>query len=192
MLCRHKESNSPALCRRRDHSYPPPRKATSKFRPMDSAAAARSKTGAQKALTYLSLGLIMVVGPANFLLFRILYDTYGSQYAFFVSQGVNFIYCIVGGVALYPRMWRLSIVDRRAAAAATAADAAAAAAADADTPPPPPPPPLPPRAPRSSTAAAAPTHSRWSRTTTKSPRLCARCRSGSSCTWPLWTAQALS
>ena len=100
------------------------------FRPMDSAAAARSKTGAQKALTYLSLGLIMVVGPANFLLFRILYDTYGSQYAFFVSQGVNFIYCIVGGVALYPRMWRLSIVDRRAAAAATAADAAAAAAAD--------------------------------------------------------------
>jgi len=47
----------------------------------------------------------MLVGPVNFLLFRVMFDSFGAPYAFFVSQGVNFLYCVIGGVALYPLMW---------------------------------------------------------------------------------------
>jgi hypothetical protein len=57
---------------------------------------------------YGSIGAIMVVGPINFLLFRVLYDMYGSQYAFFVSQGINALYIIIGGIFLYPKMWHFT------------------------------------------------------------------------------------
>lgn len=50
----------------------------------------------------------MVVGPFNFLLFRILYSMFGAQYAFFVSQGINLLYCVIGGLVLYPKMWDFS------------------------------------------------------------------------------------
>lgn len=57
---------------------------------------------------YGSIGAIMIIGPVNFLLFRVLYDMYGAQYAFFVSQGINALYVVIGGIALYPKMWDFS------------------------------------------------------------------------------------
>jgi hypothetical protein len=61
-----------------------------------------------RTLVYSITASIMIVGPLNFLLFRILYDSFGAKYAFFVSQGVNAFYVIVGGAVLYPRMWYFS------------------------------------------------------------------------------------
>ena len=47
---------------------------------------------------------IMAIGPSNFVIFRILFAEYGQEYAFFVSQGVNLLYCVYGGLLLYPKM----------------------------------------------------------------------------------------
>mmetsp|Transcript_82036 Transcript_82036/g.163889 ORF Transcript_82036/g.163889 Transcript_82036/m.163889 type:complete len:498 (+) Transcript_82036:230-1723(+) len=69
----------------------------------------------KRMLVYAITAAIMVVGPLNFLLFRLLYDSFGSEYAFFVSQGVNAFYVVVGGLVLYPRMWS---VKRRVGAGA--------------------------------------------------------------------------
>ena len=53
----------------------------------------------------LALPTVLVVGPVNFVLYRVCYATYGEKYAFFVSQGVNLLYVVYGGAILLPKMW---------------------------------------------------------------------------------------
>ena len=53
----------------------------------------------------LALPTVLVVGPVNFVLYRVCYATYGEEYAFFVSQGVNLLYVVYGGAILLPKMW---------------------------------------------------------------------------------------
>jgi len=36
---------------------------------------------------------------------QVMYDSFGEQRAFFVSQGINLLYVIYGGAVLYPRMY---------------------------------------------------------------------------------------
>ena len=52
-----------------------------------------------------TLPTVLVVGPVNFVLYRVCYATYGEEYAFFVSQGVNLLYVVYGGAILLPKMW---------------------------------------------------------------------------------------
>jgi drug/metabolite transporter (DMT)-like permease len=51
------------------------------------------------------MALLVILGTINFVLVKEMYSAYGEKYAFFVNQGVNFLYCIYGGAVLYPRMW---------------------------------------------------------------------------------------
>lgn len=50
------------------------------------------------------LMLLMIFGTANFLLVKVLYSVYGEERAFFVSQGINVIYVLYGGLVVYPRL----------------------------------------------------------------------------------------
>lgn len=42
----------------------------------------------------------LLVGPVNFLVYKVMYSAFGDGRAFFVSQGVNFLYVLYGGVIL--------------------------------------------------------------------------------------------
>ena len=42
----------------------------------------------------------LIVGPLNFVSYKIMYAAFGESRAFFVSQGVNFLYVIYGGIIL--------------------------------------------------------------------------------------------
>ncbi|KAJ1457898.1 hypothetical protein M885DRAFT_586495 [Pelagophyceae sp. CCMP2097] len=53
-----------------------------------------------------ALCFMVFIGPTNFVLYKILFTVYGERSAFFVSQGINVLYVVYGGVALYPQMWR--------------------------------------------------------------------------------------
>ena len=44
--------------------------------------------------------LVIVLGPINFVLYKIMFESYGEGGSFFVSNAVNVIYVIIGGVAL--------------------------------------------------------------------------------------------
>lgn len=59
-----------------------------------------------KCPSILSLALLVVLtlGSCNALVYKIMYQVYGSDGAFFVSTGVNVLYIIYGGLLLYPRM----------------------------------------------------------------------------------------
>ena len=59
---------------------------------------------ANTALTMTLLAGLLLLGPLNFILFKVMYASFGARYAFFVSQGINLLYCVYGGLALYPRM----------------------------------------------------------------------------------------
>lgn len=48
-----------------------------------------------------ALLLMLVVGPTNFVLYKVLFSTYGAASAFFVMQGVNLLYIIYGAVVLW-------------------------------------------------------------------------------------------
>eukprot|EP00965_Chrysotila_dentata_P045000 1494767-Pleurochrysis_carterae.AAC.3 len=50
------------------------------------------------------LCLLFTSGTANFVLLKVLFSAYGEGAAFFVSQGINILYCIYGGILVYPRM----------------------------------------------------------------------------------------
>jgi len=66
-------------------------------------------------LACILLGLI-VLGCCNFVLLKILYTAYGDEYAFFVNQGVNLLYIIYGGIAVYPRwIWTKDITPEMVA-----------------------------------------------------------------------------
>ena len=48
--------------------------------------------------------VLLVSGAVNFVLLKCLYSAYGEAQAFFVSQGINVVYCVYGGLCVYPRM----------------------------------------------------------------------------------------
>ena len=47
--------------------------------------------------------LLVTLGSFNFILVKAMYNAYGSKYAFFANQGVNFLYIVYSGVVLYQR-----------------------------------------------------------------------------------------
>lgn len=47
-----------------------------------------------------ALLLMLGVGPTNFVLYKVLFSTYGASSAFFVMQGVNLLYIIYGAIVL--------------------------------------------------------------------------------------------
>lgn len=48
--------------------------------------------------------LLVGSGSVNFLLLKVMFTAYGEENAFFVSQGVNVLYVIYGGLVTYPRL----------------------------------------------------------------------------------------
>ena len=50
------------------------------------------------------LAVLIFTGAGNYLLFKLLYEVYGSEYSYFVSQGINFLYLVYGGAVLLPIM----------------------------------------------------------------------------------------
>jgi drug/metabolite transporter (DMT)-like permease len=53
----------------------------------------------------------LTVGPLNFVSYKIMYAAFGESRAFFVSQGVNFLYVLYGGVILHILSSRGEITD---------------------------------------------------------------------------------
>jgi len=49
--------------------------------------------------------VVLTVGSCNALTYKVMYEAYGPEGAFFVSTGVNVLYVIYGGLLLYPRMY---------------------------------------------------------------------------------------
>lgn len=45
---------------------------------------------------------LIVLGCVNFLSYKVMYSAYGERYSFFVSQGVNLLFVIYGGMIVYP------------------------------------------------------------------------------------------
>ena len=50
---------------------------------------------------YSNFILCLIFGPLNFITYKIMYNSFSEKYAFFVSQGVNFLYVIYGGIILF-------------------------------------------------------------------------------------------
>ncbi len=50
------------------------------------------------------LVFLLLSGACNFILLKILYNSYGEASAFFVSQGINVLYIVYGGLVVYPRL----------------------------------------------------------------------------------------
>ena len=48
--------------------------------------------------------LLLVSGSVNFVLLKVLFTAYGEANAFFVSQGINLLYVVYGGLVTYPRL----------------------------------------------------------------------------------------
>ena len=57
------------------------------------------------------LGLLLFSGAINFVLLKCLFAEYGEAQAFFVSQGINVIYIVYGGLCLYPRLLPCGVGD---------------------------------------------------------------------------------
>ena len=60
--------------------------------------------------------VLLVSGAVNFVLLKCLYSAYGEAQAFFVSQGINVVYCVYGGLCVYPRMLPCGVGDGVSAA----------------------------------------------------------------------------
>jgi len=62
------------------------------------------ETAAKKRSLLLQLQLLLllfVLGPANFVLYKVVYSVYSERGAFFVTNAINVIYVLIGGVALW-------------------------------------------------------------------------------------------
>ena len=55
----------------------------------------------EKYKLFLTMLLVICLGPLNFVLYKVMFESYGEDGSFFVSNAVNVIYVIVGGVALF-------------------------------------------------------------------------------------------
>jgi drug/metabolite transporter (DMT)-like permease len=60
---------------------------------------------------WINFTLCIIVGPMNFILYKVMYSAYGDSRAYFVSQGVNFLYVLYGGVILSIGHYRGIITD---------------------------------------------------------------------------------
>ena len=40
--------------------------------------------------------LVIILGPTNFVLYKVMFEAYGSDGSFFVSNAVNIIYVLIG------------------------------------------------------------------------------------------------
>lgn len=67
-------------------------------------AAAEAPPMTRLHLTVVLVSLVFL-GCVNFCLLKMMYSAYGDGRAFFVNQGVNFLYVVYGAAVLYPRMW---------------------------------------------------------------------------------------
>lgn len=54
----------------------------------------------------LIMGCVIILGPANFVLYKVMFEAYGSEGSFFVSNAVNVIYVLIGGIVLGIAEWR--------------------------------------------------------------------------------------
>jgi hypothetical protein len=70
--------------------------------------APRRVTGMELVLVMM---LLVITGSANFVLLKVLYSSYGEANAFFVSQGINLLYVLYGGLITYPRLLPWGIGD---------------------------------------------------------------------------------
>ena len=72
-------------------------------------------SSANTTLTSTALLLVLVLllssGVVNFVLLKVLFAAYGESQAFFVSQGINLLYCIYGGALIYPRLLPWGVGD---------------------------------------------------------------------------------
>lgn len=50
--------------------------------------------------------LCIIVGPLNFVFYKVMYSAYGDSRAYFVSQGVNFLYVLYGGIIIQIGVYR--------------------------------------------------------------------------------------
>mmetsp|Transcript_34430 Transcript_34430/g.83280 ORF Transcript_34430/g.83280 Transcript_34430/m.83280 type:complete len:521 (+) Transcript_34430:136-1698(+) len=62
----------------------------------------RRKVSLPKLL--LLIGALVLVGACNFAMFKSMYSAFGEHNAYFVSQGVNLLYMLYGGILVYPRL----------------------------------------------------------------------------------------
>lgn len=58
------------------------------------------------------VALLVVIGTVNFVLLSTLYKAFTDEYAFFVNQGINFGYVVMGGLILYPKQMLTDEVRR--------------------------------------------------------------------------------
>jgi hypothetical protein len=63
-----------------------------------------SKAPIKRALLALVMLGLVILGPTNYILYKIMYNAYGDKGSYFASQGINLLYLVYGGVVLYPRM----------------------------------------------------------------------------------------
>ena len=60
-----------------------------------------------------AFALMIAVGPSNYVLYKILFAAYGEASAFFVMQGINLLYCVYGGLALWQVSGEITPAMRR-------------------------------------------------------------------------------
>lgn len=60
----------------------------------------RVDSNKKNLLVWVNLVAVIALGPINFVTYKIMYNSYESECAFFVVQMVNLLYIIVGGAAL--------------------------------------------------------------------------------------------
>lgn len=85
-------------------SPPPPEGAdelVTDYVPLGNGARRPRIAGIELAIVML---LLLLSGTVNFVLLKVLYAAYGERHAFFVSQGVNVLYVVYGGICVYPRL----------------------------------------------------------------------------------------
>ena len=68
--------------------------------PVDSQLAGNPAKAYNSFTTMMILLVVIVLGPLNFVLYKIMYSAYSDDEAFFVAQAVNFHYVLIGGAAL--------------------------------------------------------------------------------------------
>ena len=88
------------------------------YNPDDTATPATMDAAPAKyrgAELFVVLLLLLVSGAGNFVVVKVLFAAYGEPSAFFVSQGINVLFVIYGGLVVYPRMLPFGIGARFAA-----------------------------------------------------------------------------
>jgi drug/metabolite transporter (DMT)-like permease len=63
------------------------------------------------ALLFAALGAMIVMGAANFAIYKVMFNAYGTSGAYFVSQGVNVLYVAYGGFCLGYKMYFTNEID---------------------------------------------------------------------------------